>query len=390
MSQDENDKLRLISWVFPLVVVIVSASELSILPLKEYYEYYLGKLFFALAVSSLCLSLLKFRSEFITILIGIFAFGYCSFSQLYRPLYYIGFVQATCFYPLFVPVKQKNFLIALGTSSVVFIFAFLYSFEINPGSFYSISKSDVITTVITTAILGIALNKTLDKYRIFYGESLERFSIIGEVSTAIAHNVKGMISSPLFDIEVLQKKLNEKGEYDLAEKLSDIYKNIENSEKVLKDMNYISHVAHEYNEWVPLSEVIENISRILNIRNKNVKVLGPEGVLVFTDRRHLEALLVSLMLNSLKGFSDSQSIDNYIQISNVGSTLCFRDNGNGFSHEILASLNKGKYLPHRNFSGLGLTLVRRLVQRMEGHLTFSNENGAKIEIKLPKSRVKRV
>ncbi len=388
MNYDYDKRIKLIAYVYPLIVLLVSISEYPHIAIEDRFIYFGGKAVFAILVTFFGVLFLKKKWEVLILFIFLLGYFYGSFSQIYRPLYFINFIQTTCFFPLLFPIKQKNYFIGLVIGLVSYLVAFIYSFESYQALMSQVQKSDIIVAVIITAILGLILNATLTKGRLFYEESVEKFSIIGEVSTAISHNVKGMMSSPLFDLEILKNESNEKGDQKLTNSLKSIYEKFERSESILKELNYIAHVAYEKKEYVQLSKVIQKCEALLALSRKGIKVHLVNDYNYYCDKTQLESIFITLMLNSQNSFNSSKKQSPVIEIKEKAGELIFSDNGGGFTKDVLKGLQDGRYTPANRESGLGLYMVGNLVKRMGGTVSYSNsEQGALIKLKLPKSKL---
>ena len=67
-------------------------------------------------------------------------------------------------------------------------------------------------------------------------------------------------------------------------------------------------------------------------------------------------------------------------------TLNVTDNGTGFSTDIIKSITKPYFTTKTKGSGLGLSIVNKIINEHNGSIKFiSNKNGAKVEVILPKN-----
>ena len=71
---------------------------------------------------------------------------------------------------------------------------------------------------------------------------------------------------------------------------------------------------------------------------------------------------------------------------NVLISLNISDNGIGFSTNIIKNITKPYFTTKPKGSGLGLSIVNKIINDHNGSIKFSsNKNGAKVEIILPKN-----
>ena len=194
----------------------------------------------------------------------------------------------------------------------------------------------------------------------------------------------------------------------LAEKLTDSIKDqyIEqityNSEKLLQIIGDIIDLARLESSLIEIAyeeasvksvisevkeETLQNIKRnekriILNINNK----IEDNGDLIFTDRIWLKRVLLHLMDNAVK-FTPVGTIDLTFERDNERLLFSIRDTGIGINKENLDHIFRGFSQEiaghHRPFEGLGvgLTLVKAVVERLGGNITVESEKGVGSEFR---------
>lgn len=99
---------------------------------------------------------------------------------------------------------------------------------------------------------------------------------------------------------------------------------------------------------------------------KNIDFLIPIGLII-----------TELVNNTLK-HAFSKSSENEISISveefDKSLLIIYKDNGRGFSNDFLNSIQK--------LDSFGINIISSLVKQLDGVLNFSNQEGARIEIKI--------
>ena len=155
-------------------------------------------------------------------------------------------------------------------------------------------------------------------------------------------------------------------------------------ENLLSDLLELSRIGRVTNplEMVPFSEIIheamERVRGRLEAANVQIK-LQKEYPIVYGDKQRLIEILQNLLDNAAK-FSKSRP-DSYIEIGSNGTDdrhdpifyVC--DNGMGidpkFHERIFGLFNKLN--PDIDGTGIGLTLVKRIVEIHGGHIWVESE-----------------
>ncbi|MCD6398271.1 MAG: PAS domain-containing protein, partial [Spirochaetaceae bacterium] len=192
----------------------------------------------------------------------------------------------------------------------------------------------------------------------------------------INHRVKNNLSS-LIGILYAEKK---KSKNTLEKKQEDLLNNLINRVKGIS----IAHDLLSRSEWKPisiglLSEKIINSLKHLIPADRSIKTeISQSSVFLDADQSQSMAVLINeLFVNSLEHASQSGGtlkIDINI-VEKEGSVYYkYKDNGPGFSKEILAS---------KSFN-VGLYLIKNIVElSLRGELTLKNKSGALIIIQFP-------
>ena len=83
--------------------------------------------------------------------------------------------------------------------------------------------------------------------------------------------------------------------------------------------------------------------------------------------------------------SFKKKIDVEIQLINDYISIVVQDNGTGFTNNDLKTLSKPYFTTKKDGSGLGLSIVEKILNDHNGFIEFiSKKDGAKIKILLPK------
>ena len=92
----------------------------------------------------------------------------------------------------------------------------------------------------------------------------------------------------------------------------------------------------------------------------------------------------SIKEKSTKNADFNKIIDIEILEKNDYITIIITDNGTGFSTDIIKSITKPYFTTKTKGSGLGLSIVNKIINDHNGSIKFSSyNNGAKVEINLP-------
>jgi len=195
------------------------------------------------------------------------------------------------------------------------------------------------------------------------------------------HEIKNSLSNIYLLSEIISK------ENDVTE--------IKKYTKLIRDsVDQLQALEKDYNEYRKLGVISENKGYI-NIRKVIIDIINEYSVLandknvhidfdiktnyVMTDNTKLKQVLSNLLSNAIKYNKSNGSI--YINCKKVSNNtyISITDTGIGMSQEELSKIGNPFYRSKRievSGTGLGLSLVKKIVKFMEWGLDISSKQGS--------------
>ena len=152
---------------------------------------------------------------------------------------------------------------------------------------------------------------------------------------------------------------------------------------------------------VNLIEIITNVAddfrQDLKNQNKKIqinvkkKIISKNAHFILGIENRLEQVIANLLDNSISFSSDNKKIEIDIEETSNNLVILIKDEGPGFSETSPQKIFKRFYSNRpKSFgkhSGLGLNIVKNIVELHEGTISASNRvniKGAQVEVLLPK------
>ena len=130
-------------------------------------------------------------------------------------------------------------------------------------------------------------------------------------------------------------------------------------------------------------ESLNNVESLIILDEIDVDFTPVKDILFKGDRQKLLKAFVNILTNCIKYTSDLI----IIKVEKKKSTVCvtIQDNGPGFSEEILQNAFSRDYIGEKDGTGIGLSIVKRVIEGHQGNLTLENDPslGAIYRIQLP-------
>jgi len=207
---------------------------------------------------------------------------------------------------------------------------------------------------------------------------LERLAAMGEMSMELAHEIR----NPLASIELYASMLD--GEF---------------ADQIVRSVRLLNHSVTNVLQfgrpivpspkWISVNMLLEGIRAVAQplAAQKHILldvVCDPDCELV-ADHELLHRMLLNLVLNALRETPTDGTIRlmaGYAAGRSV--TLAVEDSGPGIPEAMMARIFDPMFSTHREGCGLGLSIVKRIVDSHHGRISVeSSKNGSSFIINLP-------
>ena len=152
-------------------------------------------------------------------------------------------------------------------------------------------------------------------------------------------------------------------------------------------------------EKIDLVQLLNNVlaDHKLDIKRKKLEIIqNNEEVILYSNAKQLKVVLDNIVSNAIKYSSDQGKIGIYSEFNNKQLRLSIVDNGPGINLDIQDKIFNAFYQgpapehSHIKGSGLGLTIVKELLMRLNGEISIQsksiNNKGTRVQITLPRAQ----
>ncbi len=303
--------------------------------------------------------------------------------------------------------ERKNFIIR--TAIVVTIVVLIFSYVLNRYFLKPIKNLVNYTNVIKDKSkdkvniefikkrndeLGI-LSKSLDEMT---KELNKRITNAENFSTDLVHEIRNPLASLKSASEIISETDNKEQRNKLIKIVSHDVERIErlitDYSQMLKDEVAISSEKMKKLDLSAITKsVVDDFNGIYNSKRGisiNLKTNGSKELLILGIENRIEQIIANLLENSISFSKDNQNINVEINKEKNGIiNLKVIDQGEGFkekdTNKIFNRFYSNRPEKFGKHSGLGLNIVKNLVELHSGNIIATNnkDKGAKIEINFP-------
>ena len=228
----------------------------------------------------------------------------------------------------------------------------------------------------------------------------ERHEAWEHVARKLAHEIKNPLTPIQLSIDNLKSK------YEKYIDISDKEKYDKNLNTILTQIKQIENLVNEFSDFARMPKPMFRINNLIDLINSNIELLREidhtiDINLIFSkndnlnlscDNEQISRVIFNLIKNSIESIQEKAlKIGNFdkkisIEIKRINNYIAINifDNGIGFSIKTTKELIKPYYTTKKKGSGLGLSIVNKIINDHNGAIEFnSNTTGTNIIIKLP-------
>jgi nitrogen fixation/metabolism regulation signal transduction histidine kinase len=213
-----------------------------------------------------------------------------------------------------------------------------------------------------------------------------------DIAKRLAHEIKNPLTPIVLSAERIEMKLMPKLATDdqgflqrlikqiiiQVEDLKDLVNKFRDFANINKPNLSKLEIVHFFNQFLALYENMPYIKLSLEFTSPEIYVMG--------DSSLLRQVFHNLLKNSIESIENNQNkqINIVINRDNDYLRILIKDNGEGFDKVIMDNL----FEPYRTTkgvkgSGLGMAIVKKIIDEHNGKIEVFNDNGANVVVKLP-------
>ncbi|MEG0859626.1 MAG: HAMP domain-containing sensor histidine kinase [Pseudomonas sp.] len=204
----------------------------------------------------------------------------------------------------------------------------------------------------------------------------ETFVALGEMSSAVAHSLRNPLASIRSSAELAQEFEEGAAQKNIGDIISQVDRMSHWVRQLLQSLRPLNDEA----EAVELERVLQDSLLAFSLQFKRngveVKLDTMANVQVLSQPNLLGQIFNSLIANALEAMSEGGTL-RIEQVQKNRKTLILRlsDNGKGMSDEQLRMAVRPFYTTKQGGLGVGLVLVKRIMERFGGSLRLSSREG---------------
>ena len=204
----------------------------------------------------------------------------------------------------------------------------------------------------------------------------EKLAVLGQMAGSVSHELRnplGAISNAVYYLKMVLPDADE----TVKEHLEMIAEEVRGSDRIISDLLDFSRTRTPDREQIAVSELV---AEVLEKRPppEEVKVttqIASDLPPVYVDRHQIGQVLGNLVTNAYQAMKEGGALTISAQVEKDRVTLSITDTGCGISKENMAKLFEPLYTTKAKGLGLGLTVVKTLVEANGGSIEVESGVG---------------
>ena len=212
---------------------------------------------------------------------------------------------------------------------------------------------------------------------------------IGQTAGMVGHDIETLqaITGDLYLLKLELKSVKENNvRQSMQESVDAIDENVFYINKIVSDLQDYTRPLKPNIEQINMKDLITHTTLVANIpKDIQTNVVVQEGLLFNSDIAYLRRILTNLLVNAVQAMPNGGKLEIEACKRSGNAVLSIRDTGVGIPEEVKPYLFQPLFTTKSKGQGLGLAVVKRPAERLNGKITFESEkdNGTQFTIELP-------
>jgi nitrogen fixation/metabolism regulation signal transduction histidine kinase len=208
----------------------------------------------------------------------------------------------------------------------------------------------------------------------------EREEAWREMAKQVAHEIKNPLTPMRLTVQSFQRKFDA-NDRELPQKLKDY------TETLIQQIDTMSAVASAFSNFASMPaqqnenlNVVEVVELALDIFNEEFIVFESDEKEITSkmDRTQLIRIITNLVKNAIQSIPENQEIKSVlvsVRRHPKEVIILVKDNGIGIEDQFLDKIFEPKFTTKNSGMGLGLGIIKNIIENYKGTITFESEYG---------------
>lgn len=200
----------------------------------------------------------------------------------------------------------------------------------------------------------------------------EKLAVIGQMATAIAHEIKNPLSSLKGFTQLQQEKDKEDDQYYPI-----MLSEIDRINTIVTDLLILGKPNTALRREKNLGEIIKYVLTVINphAERQDIKIELNliESPVLLCDENQLKQVFINLIKNAMEAMPGGGTVNILSENKENNAVVSIIDEGCGIDADRLSKLGEPFYTTKQNGTGLGLMVTKKIIEEHGGTFSISSE-----------------
>jgi PAS domain S-box-containing protein len=218
----------------------------------------------------------------------------------------------------------------------------------------------------------------------------QKLAALGKLTSGVAHEIKNPLNAMVIHVALLREKLARTGPPEAQASLDTLEQEIRRLDRVIQGFLKFTRPEDLQLTSVTLSELLEEVVRLVSAEAEAGGIVIATDVStalppVYGDRELLQQAFVNLMRNAMEAMPQGGRLELSARQTEESVEIAVADTGVGIDPELIDRIFDLYVTTKSKGSGIGLSVVYRIVQLHGGEITVESRKGegARFLVRLP-------
>jgi hypothetical protein len=241
-------------------------------------------------------------------------------------------------------------------------------------------STSVLVSVGIAALMFRSRKRHDDKMAVLQQELIrkERLAAVGELAGGVAHEIRNPLAGIGGALTILAREMPADG--DTQDVMAEIQHQIHRMERLVQELLAFARPDVLHPEWIDVHAILKQATAYIAQRPDVPKIdlvleLDPKVPEIYADPRDLEHAFENLLMNAFQATSEGGKIEVRTQRTGGNVLVSIRDDGSGMTADVRDMIFEPFFTTKARGTGLGLSLVRRVVENYGGEIRVQSTPG---------------
>lgn len=252
------------------------------------------------------------------------------------------------------------------------------------------TRQTVIISVILIALVSLAwiIAVFYLNYRARKMLEQERLLTIGALTHSLVHEIRNPLNIIKTSASVIRKDLaQQQKNHELIDYMID---EVDRIDDLMNQLLSLEGKAKTENQKEDIAAIIRQVIALFDAKLKKSGVSlewddTAAGAKILCNKNQIKQVLINVLLNAIQASREGGHITIQTQTEPNKYAIAIRDSGKGMTEAELRRLFEPFYTTKETGLGLGLLIVKRIIEQHKGHINITSQKneGTTVHITLP-------